>query len=115
MLADQGAIVGIVARRADRLEDVLRDCQASSPDSRMWVADLGDVDLAETVAHEAADAFGGVDVLVNNAGIPKRRHATRLTYAELDYVMRVNFMAPARMTLALLPQWLERGDGWVVN
>jgi short-subunit dehydrogenase len=115
MLADQGATVGVVARRADRLEEVLRDCQASSPDSRMWVADLGDTERAEGVAREAADAFGGVDVLVNNAGVPKRRHATKLSFDELDYVMRVNFMAPARMTMALLPAWVQRGEGWVVN
>jgi short-subunit dehydrogenase len=115
LLAERGAAVGVVARRADRLAEVLASCRKASPKSEMWTADLGDVELAERVALEAWDTFGHLDALVNNAGIPKRRHTTALTYEELDHVMRVNFMAPARMTLALLPRMLERGEGMIVN
>src|SRR5439155_1536248 len=115
MLAEQGATVGIVARRADRLEEVLHDCRKHAPESRMWPADLGDVELAERVALDAWAAFGHLDALVNNAGIPKRREVTALTYDEIEHTMRVNFFSPARMTLALLPKMLERGSGWIVN
>jgi len=114
-LASQGEVVGIVARRADRLAGVLDDCQKSSPSSRMWVADVGDLDLAARVALEAWDAFGHLDVLVNNAAIPKRREITVLTPAEVEHVMSVNFFGPARMTLALLPRMLARGAGTIVN
>jgi short-subunit dehydrogenase len=114
-LARAGATVGLVARRRDRLEEVLADCTVTSPDSRLWVADLGDVELAERVVLEAWDAFGGLDCLVNNAGVPMRRHTTRLDYETLEWVMRVNFLAPASMTMALLPRMLERGSGMVVN
>jgi short-subunit dehydrogenase len=44
-----------------------------------------------------------------------RRHTTKLDAETLDWVMRVNFMAPARMALALLPRMLERGQGMIVN
>lgn len=115
LLAERGATVGLVARREDRLREVLEACQESAPASRMWSADLGDVELAERVALQAWEAFGHLDALVNNAGIPKRRHTTLLTYDELDHVMRVNFMAPARMTLALVPLMIERGEGMIVN
>ena len=114
-LARRGVTVGLVARRKDRLEEVLEDCKASAPESRIWAADLGDVELAEQVALEAWDAFGAIDVLVNNAGIPKRRHVTELTYDEVEEVMRVNLLSPTRMTLALLPRMLERGKGSIVN
>jgi len=114
-LASQGEVVGIVARRTDRLAGVLDDCQKSSPSSRMWVADVGDLDLAARVALEAWDAFGHLDVLVNNAAIPKRREITVLTPAEVEHVMSVNFFGPARMTLALLPRMLARGAGTIVN
>ena len=114
-LAADGATVGLVARRQDRLAEVLADCQKASPDSRMWVADLADLDAAEEVARSAWDAFGHLDCLVNNAGVPMRRHTTKLDGETLDWVMRVNFLAPARMTLALLPQMLERGSGMIVN
>jgi short-subunit dehydrogenase len=115
MLAAGGATVGIVARRKERLEEVLARCREHAPDSRMWAADLGDLDAAEHVATEAWDAFGELDCLVNNAAIPKRTPIARLTKDEVDTVMRVNFTSPVRMTLALLPRWLKRDRGCVVN
>ncbi|HLI75180.1 MAG TPA: SDR family NAD(P)-dependent oxidoreductase [Acidimicrobiales bacterium] len=114
-LARRGATVGLVARREDRLAEVLADCHMDSPESRMWVADLSDVELAERVAVGAWDAFGHLDCLVNNAGVPMRRHTTRLDYATLEWVMRVNFLAPARMMMALLPKMTARGEGMIVN
>src|SRR5205807_8026152 len=105
----------LVARRKERLEQVVDQCKATAPKARIWAADLGDLELAERVALEAWETFGHLDVLVNNAGIPKRRHVTELTYDEVEEVMRVNFLSPARMTLALLPHMLERGAGSIVN
>ena len=51
-LAERGAIVGIVARRADRLEEVLEQCRRHTPQSRMWSDDLGEREGAHTVARE---------------------------------------------------------------
>jgi short-subunit dehydrogenase len=115
MLAERGATVGIVARRPDRLAEVLDRCQAHAPASRMYVADLADTDAAEALARRAWDDMGGVDVLVNNAAIPKRRSVQVLTLDELRETMAVNFESPLRMSLALLPRWLERDAGMVVN
>jgi short-subunit dehydrogenase len=112
-LAAAGARVGMVGRRRERLEEVLRACPTEG--SRMWVADLEDLDAAETVATEAWDALGGVDVLVNNAAMPMRRAAPRLAFADVEKTMRVNFLSPVRMTLALLPLMLQRGRGVIVN
>jgi len=114
-LAARGAVVGLVARREERLDEVLAQCRSTSPDSRRWVADLADTERAGAVALEAWDAFGHLDCLVNNAGVPMRRHTTRLDAPTLEWVMQVNFFAPARMMLAILPRMLERGDGMIVN
>src|SRR5207247_9154998 len=83
-LARQGATVGLVARRADRLEEVLADCREHTTESAMWPADLGDLATAESVALEAWDAFGHLDAVVHNAGIPKPRNVTQLTPDEAD-------------------------------
>jgi short-subunit dehydrogenase len=104
-----------VARRRERLDAVLADCRTHTPASAAWVADLADTERAAAVALEAWDGLGPLDCLVNNAGVPMRRHTTRLDYGTLEWVMRVNFLAPARMTLALLPKMTERGAGIVVN
>jgi short-subunit dehydrogenase len=114
-LAAREAVVGLIARRRDRLAEVLADCWRSSPDSAMWVADLGDSSSVGELALRAWDGLGGIDVLINNAAIPKRWVVTELRPDEVEHVMRVNFFAPMRMTLALLPRMLARGSGLVVN
>lgn len=112
LLAKRGDRVGLVARRKDRLEAVARQC---GDHARTWVADLGDLDAAERVVTEAWDAFDGLDALVNNAGIPKRRMVVELTPAEIEETMRVNYFSPVRMALAVIPKMLERGSGTIVN
>jgi short-subunit dehydrogenase len=114
-LAGQGAVVGLIARRSERLAEVLADCRSTSATSTMWVADLADTSAVGALARQAWDALGGVDVLINNAAIPKRRPVTQLEPDEVEAVMRVNFFAPMRLTLALLPRMLDRGSGMIVN
>ncbi|WP_260744027.1 SDR family NAD(P)-dependent oxidoreductase [Mycobacterium sp. SMC-2] len=114
-LAGRGAVVGLVARRRDRLGEVLADCRRTSPASAMWVADLADTAALGDLAAGVWDALGCIDVLINNAAVPKRRPVTALTPDEVENVMRVNFFAPMRLTLALLPRMLARGSGLIVN
>ena len=114
ILAQRGATVGIVARRRERLEEVLERCHKFTPESRLWAADLGDLARAEQVALEADDAFGGLDVLVNNAAIPKRTRVVDLTAADIAHVMDVDFHSPVRMALAVLPRMLTRASGQIL-
>jgi short-subunit dehydrogenase len=114
-LACNGAVVGLVARRSQRLAEVLADCRPTSPASTMWVADLGDDAAVGRLGLRAWDDLGGIDILVNNAAVPKRRAVEALDPAEVEEVMRVNFFAPMRLTLALLPRMLERRSGMIVN
>ncbi|HAM03053.1 MAG TPA: short-chain dehydrogenase, partial [Acidimicrobiaceae bacterium] len=115
LLAEHGFTVGLVARRRDRLEHVLADCRRSAPQSRLWVADLSDLGVAEELAGTAWDEMGRLDVLINNAGVPMRRSVKDLRAEEVERVMRINFLSPVRMTLAVLPRMLERRRGVVVN
>jgi len=113
--AAHGATVGICARRADRLNEVLQRCRQHAPDSRSWVVDLSDLVAVADFARRADDELGGIDLLVNNAGIPKRRRVEATSAAEVDEVMAINFLSPVRLTSALLPRMVERGAGQIVN
>jgi len=109
--AERGATVGICARREDRLAEVVADL----PGGRSWVVDLADLDGIDAFAARADAELGGVDVLVNNAGIPKRRRTTTMTADDAESVMAMNYFSPVRLTLALLPRMIERGRGDIVN
>ena len=113
--ASLGATVGICARRSDELAVTLEKCRAHIPESQMWVCDMSVPAEVDALADGVMAAFGGVDLLVNNAGIPRRKHVTKLDYATVESVMRINYLAPIQLTLALLPQMLERGEGRIVN
>jgi len=107
--AAEGAVVGLCARREDRLAEVLERCRAHQPDCRSWVVDLSDLDGVTAFAEQADDELEGIDLLVNNAGMPKRRTVADLTVDVVDQVMALNYSSPVRLTMALLPRMQERG------
>ena len=114
-VAERGATVGLVARREDRLAEVLEACRTHSPESRMWAADLSDPAAAAELVLRAWDELGGIDVLVNNAAAPKRRPVTGLDIDEVHRTMTLNFESPVNMSLAVLPRMLARDHGLIVN
>jgi NAD(P)-dependent dehydrogenase (short-subunit alcohol dehydrogenase family) len=110
-----GATVGICARREDRLAAVLDQCQRHAPASRMWTLDLADPAAIDRLIEAAPEELGGIDVLVNNAGIPQRRHVTKLDAATVERTMAINYLSPVRLTLGLLPHLRQRPEAWIVN
>jgi short-subunit dehydrogenase len=115
LAAAGAAAVGICARREDRLAETLAQVQEHAPASACFVADLADLAALPDLARRVEDALGPVDLLVNNAGVAKRRRMPDLSLEELEGVMRVNFYAPVALTGAVLPGMIERGLGAIVN
>ena len=114
-LAREGATVGMCARRGERLAEVYEQVRALASELRMWVFDVGDLDAIPAVVARVEAELGGIDLLVNNAGIPKRRRIPDLSGDDLDEVMRINFFAPVALVRAALPGMLERDHGRIVN
>ena len=77
-----------------------RGAGRSAPAAEAWVVDLADLDGIDAFAAQADDEMGGIDVLVNNAGIPKRRRTTTMTADDAESVMAINYFSPVRLTLA---------------
>ena len=115
-LARAGAVVGLCARRTDRLEAVLADCREHSPESRAWTVDLAELDRLDEFADTAVGELGGVDVLINNAAL-SNYHAGALETpgADLEYLVRCNYLSPVHLTRALLPDMLTRDSGALVT
>lgn len=89
-LADAGADVTVVARRADRLEQTREQVEALGRRCLVVTGDVGDPETATRAVTETVDALGSVDILLNNAGIGTAVPATRETPEEFRRVQRVN-------------------------
>jgi short-subunit dehydrogenase len=114
-LARRGARLGLAARRRERLDEVAHRCRSHGAEVAVRSVDIADADGVDELAAWVRSELGGVDVLVNNAGVPKRRHVTALDADTVERVMRVNYLAAVRLTLALLPAMVEQGAGRIVN
>jgi NAD(P)-dependent dehydrogenase (short-subunit alcohol dehydrogenase family) len=113
-LASRGASVAAVGRDATALETVLAECQHSGASAVAVVADVTSANGPDEVVQRAVERFGGIDVLVNAAGIIAMG-TTDATSDELwDQVMALNVRAPFRLMRAALPHLKER-RGAVVN
>jgi NAD(P)-dependent dehydrogenase (short-subunit alcohol dehydrogenase family) len=110
----EGADVALVARRADRLADVARAVDAAGGRAVSIAADLAREAEIERVVREAVGAFGGIDVLVNAAGIIGMGTVETTSMADWDRMMAVNVRAPFSLMHHAVPYLIER-RGVIVN
>ena len=111
-LLAEGVSVVVAARRADLLDEL----RASAPDRVLAVpVDLRDSDAVAALPQQAVDAFGRLDIVVNNAGIAP---AGKFLDQSLDVwreVIDVNVTAPAVLTRAAGALLLPQGSGKIIN
>ena len=113
--AQRGARVVGVARREDRLRELVSACNREHARTSFLAGDLGDRPFAEQIVAETLARHGRIDVLVNNAAIPKHKQIYDLAPDEAERVLRVNFLSAVWTTLAVIPPMLARGGGAIVN
>jgi 3-oxoacyl-[acyl-carrier protein] reductase len=111
-LVAEGARVLLVGRDDGALAEAAEKLTA---DVATIAADVTDPDAAERIAAKCERRFGGVDVLVNNAGTSWPRPLEELTDAEWDSMWALHVMAPMRLMRRVAPAMAERGWGRIVN
>jgi short-subunit dehydrogenase len=112
-----GGTVLLVARTRDKLDGVAAEVQDAGGTAYVHPCDLSKPDDVDQMAQEILDQHGQVDVLVNNAGKSIRRSVNRSYDRFHDYqrTMQLNYFAPVKLILDLLPVMRERGSGHIVN
>ncbi len=113
-LAAEGASVALVARRAGELEKLAAQIREGGGKALALPCDVADADQVARCSAQALEHFGGIDLLVNNAGYGHHRRFLDWDLADMERVMRVNYLGALYLTKALLPQMVERGRGWLV-
>jgi short-subunit dehydrogenase len=114
-LAKRGNTVVAVARREDRLRELVAAIAVDSPKSFPLAGDLAERAFAERAVAETALRCGRIDVLVNNAAMPMHKHAYDVTNEDVEATLRLNFLSCVWTTQAALPHMLLQGGGAIVN
>ena len=114
-LAGRGMNLVLTGRSGAELEAVAADQRKHGARAVVVVADLLDDDARTLLIGAAEREFGGVDVLVNNAGGDPLRQFDEMSIEENESIMKLNLFAPIALSHLVLPGMLERGQGHIVN
>lgn len=110
-----GASVVVLARREDRLKDVVSIIESVGAKAQAIAVDLSDRQDLRRAAQAVNDVFGGPDVLVNAAGVNLRRAASEVTDQDWNDTLDINLSAPFFLAQALVPAMIRKGWGRVIN
>ncbi len=114
-LAKQGAKLALVSRRQPPLDDLARLIHEKGGTATVVTGDVTDAGQRQRLIASAVAALGGLDILINNAGVGARGWFTESTPETLRQIMEVNFFAAAELTRAALPHLKKGRDPMIVN
>lgn len=113
--AEAGASVAVADINADAAAKVAEECAAMGVPAEAIQADCGDLAAIDAMVAKAVDSMGGLDVIVNNAGVTRHAFIMDLTEADWDRMFRVNAKGVFFCMQRAAKQMMEQGGGRIVN
>ncbi|QUD90377.1 SDR family NAD(P)-dependent oxidoreductase [Phenylobacterium montanum] len=113
-LAEEGAQVLVVDQDREAGAAAVADLGSAGFEAALFAADLSRPEAADEVVEACVSAFGGVEILINNAGIAPRADFFEVSAADFDRVMAINLRAPFLLTQAAARRMREQGRGGAV-
>jgi NAD(P)-dependent dehydrogenase (short-subunit alcohol dehydrogenase family) len=107
-IGQHGALAGTLA-------ETVSEIQAAGGRAAAVVADLADAEARVGLIERAGEAFGPIDVLVNNAAGAKMRLPSESTTEERRFMFDLNVNAPVDLAQQAIPGMKARGRGWILN
>ena len=114
-LARRGARLGLVGRDAAKLNALAQPLASQGIEVECIATDLTQVEGSATVRERMRARFGGVDIVINNAGITDFTQFSQADPQLIEQIVRTNVLAPMQLSRALLPDMLTQGRGQIVN
>jgi len=115
-LAEKGAIIGLIARRKELLDELKIKCEATGSSAMALPCDVTDPYAVERAAQEFRDKFERIDVLIANAGIGGNNKETReYQPAAVKKLVDINLLGSVNSIHAVLPDMIKRGSGHLVG
>jgi short chain dehydrogenase len=113
--AKRGASVTLAARREAVLREAAVACEGEGGRSLAVPTDVGDPETVRQLARRAIEAFGKIDVWINNAGVGAVGGFVETPIEAHDQVVRTNLLGYLHGAHAVLPHFVERGAGVLIN
>lgn len=113
-LSRRGARVGLIARRADALAQLVREIENANGKAIALPADVMDADSLSAAATQLRNALGPIDVLIANAGVGATVDGAELKGSTVAGVINVNVLGAANSVEAVVPEMVRRGTGHLV-
>jgi short-subunit dehydrogenase len=113
-LGKRGAMLGLLARRAEALGELVAEVERSGGQAVALPADVRDAAAVRAAADELRARFNRIDVLIANAGIATTAHITEVRAEDVAEVMSINVVGAANSVGAVLPEMVARGSGQLV-
>jgi len=113
--AREGAAVMLADVEADAGRETVAAVEEAGGTAAFVETDVTDLDQAQALAEKTVERFGGIDVLVNNAGITRDATLKKMTEAAFDAVVDVNLKGVFNCTKAALPHLMESDAGRILN
>jgi 7-alpha-hydroxysteroid dehydrogenase len=114
-LAEAGADVVVSARTEEQLKETAAEVEAAGRSAHVVVADLNETDEIRALADAAKDAFGRLDIVVNNVGGTMPRTYLDTSVGFLERAFHWNVSTAHALATAAVPVMLENGGGSIVN
>ena len=114
-LAQAGAKLALVSRNRERLDAVAKEVEAAGGEGKVFIADVTREDQVASLEREVTAAHGGIQILINNAGINVRKPLTDFKLEEWNSVIHTNLTAAFLLCRAFVPQMKGRGYGRIIN
>ncbi|MEM9106383.1 MAG: 3-oxoacyl-[acyl-carrier-protein] reductase [Pseudomonadota bacterium] len=111
-LHGQGAVVGLHGTRLEKLQALAAEL---GDNTHVFPANLADADEVKALGQRAEEELGGVEILVNNAGITKDGLFVRMSDEDWDSVININLSAVFRLTRELTHPMMRRRFGRIIN
>ena len=113
--AREGAKVAVAGRRVEKLQEVVGEIQAVGGEAIAVVCDVSRGVDAQNAVRKVAEAFGKLNILVNNAGVLSVSTIEEIPEDEWDRLIGANLKGPFLMCRAALPEFRKVGGGAIVN
>lgn len=114
-LAAAGATVAVAARRADRLEDLVKRIESAGGKAFALPGDVVDEAVAKGIVEQTVKRFGRLDILVNSAGVIQAGGVENAKLDEWRRVLDINLLATLYTCTAVIGPMREQGGGDIIN